>query len=50
MLKYMWECFSSKGRFEEIHFLSLSEAVNAVALRGGPRHWSEVLDKYDKVS
>ena len=49
MIKYVFECFSTNGRFEEPDFHSLSEAVNAVALRGGPRYWSDVLDKYDKV-
>ena len=37
MLKYVWECFSSAdGRFEQQHFLSLTEAVNAVGNCSSP--------------
>ena len=51
LTRYVYKCYNKKGdnMFVEQDFLDLNNAINASTQYGGPRKWSDVLGKYDKV-
>ena len=51
LTRYVYKCYNKKGdnMFVEQDFLDLNKAINASTQYGGPRKWSDVLGKYDKV-
>ena len=51
MIQFVFDCFNKRGEgcFGEEDFLDLTKVVNSVTVNGGPKSWTLVLDKYDKV-